>query len=100
MRQCTLIGRRRWMIAFDHFRPFAALLLELERRLEEVDVEPCRRIETTHHTRRFEAVEAAVAHQAAHDGITSFLTRQWTRFMRLALMKAMPVTRLRPQSLD
>src|SRR5713101_2345334 len=73
MRQCTLIGRRRWMIAFDHFRPFAALLLELERRLEEVDVEPCRRIEATHHTRRFEAVEATVAHQATHDGTVLLL---------------------------
>src|SRR6267154_721537 len=73
MRQRALIGRQRSMITLDHFSPFAALLLELERRLEEVDVEPCRRIEAAHHTRRFEAVEAAVAHQAAHDGTVLLL---------------------------
>src|SRR6185295_6976815 len=44
MRRRTLIGRRWGMIALDHFSAFAALLLQLERRLEEVDVEPCRRI--------------------------------------------------------
>jgi hypothetical protein len=68
MRQCTLIGRRREMIPFDHFSPFAALLLQLERRLEEVDVEPSRRIETAHHTGRLDAVEAAIANEAADDG--------------------------------
>src|SRR4029077_6329692 len=65
MRQCTLIGRRWGMIALDHFSPFAALLLQLERRLEEVDVEPCRRIEAAHQARRLYAIEAAVAHEAA-----------------------------------
>ncbi len=40
MRQRTLIRRRRSMIAPDHFRTFAALLLQFQRRLEEVDVEP------------------------------------------------------------
>jgi len=30
MRQCTLIGRRWEMITFDHFSPFAPLLLQLE----------------------------------------------------------------------
>src|SRR5271168_1241740 len=73
MGQRTLTGRRRSMIALDHFRPFAALLLELERRLEEVDVEPCRRIEAAHHACRFEAVEAAVAHKTAHDGTVLLL---------------------------
>src|ERR1700704_417460 len=67
MRQRPLTGRRRSMIALDHFRPFAALLLQLERRLEEVDVEPRRRVEADHHARCFYALEAAVAHQAAHD---------------------------------
>src|SRR6476659_3192920 len=67
MRQRTLIGRRWGMIALDHFSAFAALLLQLERRLEEVDVEPCRRIEAGHHARCFDAIEAAVAHQAADD---------------------------------
>src|SRR6202051_2168530 len=68
MRQRALIGRQRSMITLDHFSPFAALLLELERRLKEVDVEPCRRIEAAHHARRFDAIEAAVAHEAADDG--------------------------------
>src|SRR5271169_1544202 len=67
MPQRPLTGRRRSMIALDHFRSFAALLLQLERRLEEVDVEPRRRIEATHYACRFDAVEAAVTHQAAHD---------------------------------
>src|SRR3954452_22395489 len=68
MRQCTLIGRRRRMIALDHLSPFAALLLQLERRLEEVDVKPCRRIEAAHHARRLDAIEAAITHEAADDG--------------------------------
>jgi len=37
--QCTLIGRRWELIALDHFSAFATLLLQLERRMEEVDVE-------------------------------------------------------------
>src|SRR5260370_613803 len=67
MRQRPLTGRRRCMIALDHFRSFAALLLQLERRREEVDVEPGRRIEADHNACRFDALKAAVAHQAAHD---------------------------------
>ena len=41
MRQRPLIRGRRGMISLDHFRSFTALLLQLERRLEEVDVQPC-----------------------------------------------------------
>ncbi|UPT92225.1 hypothetical protein HAP41_0000047470 (plasmid) [Bradyrhizobium barranii subsp. apii] len=51
------------MIALDHFSSFATLLLQLERRLEEVDV--------AHHTRRLDAIEAAIAHEAADDGAYS-----------------------------
>src|SRR5215467_5131402 len=40
MRQCPLIGGQRSMIALDHFRSFTTLLLQLERWLEEVNVEP------------------------------------------------------------
>src|ERR1700722_16448290 len=54
MSQRPFIGRRRSMIALDHSRPFATLLLQLEGRLEEVDVEPCRRIKAAHHARRFD----------------------------------------------
>src|SRR6476619_4386344 len=56
------------MIDLDHFSPFAALLLQLERRLEEVDVKPCRRIEAAHYARRLEAIEAPIAHETADDG--------------------------------
>ncbi|MFK4627649.1 hypothetical protein ABIF02_000176 [Bradyrhizobium elkanii] len=64
------------MIALDHFSPFATLLLQLERRLEEVDVEPCRRIEAAHHTRRLDAIEAAIAHEAADDGTILLLDKR------------------------
>src|SRR3954468_14138937 len=63
MRQRPLIGRRWSMIALDHFRSFATFLLQLERWLEEVDVEPCRRIEASHHACRFNTLEATVAHE-------------------------------------
>src|SRR5262252_1026420 len=55
------------MIALDHFRAFAALLLQLERRLEEVDVEPCSSVEPGHHSRRVRTVKAAVAHWSTHN---------------------------------
>src|SRR3979411_948252 len=81
MRQRPLTGRRRSMIALDHFRPFAALLLQLERRLEEVDVEPRRRVEADHHARCFYALEAAVAHQAAHDRTVLLLDERLVVFL-------------------
>ncbi|UGA49081.1 MULTISPECIES: hypothetical protein [Bradyrhizobium] len=56
------------MIALDHFSSFATLLLQLERRLEEVDV--------AHHTRRLDAIEAAIAHEAADDGTTLLLDKR------------------------
>jgi hypothetical protein len=49
------------MIALDHLSPFATLLLQLEGRLEEVDVEPCRRTKAAHHARCFDALETAAA---------------------------------------
>jgi hypothetical protein len=58
MRQRSLIGRRRSMIAFDHFRSLAALLLQLERRLEEVDVEPCGRVEAGQGKNTVECMQA------------------------------------------
>src|SRR6266699_2745416 len=76
MSQRALIGRQRSMITLDFFSPFAALLLELERRLKEIDVEPCRRIKAAHHARRFEAVEAAIAHQTTHNGTILLLDKR------------------------
>jgi hypothetical protein len=64
------------MITLDYFRPFAALLLELERRLKEIDVKPCRRIEAAHHARRLDAVEAAIAHKAADNGAILLLDKR------------------------
>src|ERR1700688_1343362 len=96
MRQRALIGRQRSMITLDYFRPFAALLLELERRLKEVDVEPCRRIKAAYHARRFETVEAAVAHQATHNGTILLLDERLivllvgTRACHLELLLAAP----------
>src|ERR1700688_2839413 len=96
MRQRALIGRQRSMITLDYFRPFAVLLLELERRLKEIDVEPCRRIKAAHHARRFEAVEAAVAHQATHNGTILLLDERLivllvgTRACHLELLLAAP----------
>jgi hypothetical protein len=69
------------MIALDHFRPFATLLLQLEGRLEEVDVEPCRRIEAAHHTCCFDAIEAAVAHQPAYDRTVLLLDERLVVFL-------------------
>ena len=68
MRQCPRVGRRRHVVALDHFGALAPLLLELERGLEEVHEEPRRRIEPRHHPCRLDAVEAAVADEPAHDG--------------------------------
>src|SRR5271157_1613206 len=63
MRQCPLIRRRRIMITLDHLGAFPSLLGQLERWLEEVHVEPCRRIEAGHHTGSLDAVEPAVSDQ-------------------------------------
>jgi hypothetical protein len=52
------------MIALDHLGAFAPLLL-LERRLEEVHVKPCLRVEPAHHARRLDPVEPAISHQSA-----------------------------------
>jgi hypothetical protein len=84
------------MITFDHFRSFATLLLQLERRLEEVDVQPGRRIKASHHACRFDAVEAAVAHQPAHDRTVLLLDERLvvllvgTRACHLELLFAAP----------
>ena len=76
MSQRALIGRQWSMITLDHFCPFAALLLQLERRLEEVDVKPCRRIEAAHHAHRLNAIEAAVGHEATDDGTILLLDKR------------------------
>jgi hypothetical protein len=55
------------MIALDHLGAFAPFLLQLERRLEEVHVKPCRRVEPAHHARRLDAVEPAISHKSAND---------------------------------
>jgi hypothetical protein len=54
------------MIALDHLGALAALLLQLERRLEEVHVEARGRIEPRHDLRGLDTFEAAVADQPAH----------------------------------
>ena len=61
MCQGTFVRCGRRMIAFDHFRALATFLLELERRLEEVHVQARWRIETCHHARRLDPIEAPVA---------------------------------------
>src|SRR5260370_42067323 len=53
MRQRPLTGRRRSMIALDHFSSFAELLLQLEGGLEEVVVETSSRNEAGHHPRSY-----------------------------------------------
>src|SRR5271166_1535566 len=63
MRQRPLIRCRRIMITLDHLGAFPSLLGQLERWLEEVHVEPCRRIEAGHHTGSLDAVEPAVSDQ-------------------------------------
>lgn len=41
-------------------------MITLAPSLEEVDVKPCRRIESAHHARCLDAIEAAMAHEAAN----------------------------------
>src|SRR5215471_4965298 len=67
MRKSSLIGRRWIMIALDHLGAFAPFLLQLERRLEEVHIEPRRPVEPGHHARRRGAVEPAISHQSSDD---------------------------------
>src|SRR5205823_6468487 len=67
MSESSLIGRQRIMIAFDHPCAFAPLLLQLERWLEEVHVEPCRRVEPANHASRLNAVKPAISHQSSDD---------------------------------
>src|SRR5208283_2188007 len=63
MRQRPFIRRRRIMITLNHLGAFPALLGQFERWLEEVHIEPCRRIEAGHHTGSLDAVEPAVSDQ-------------------------------------
>jgi hypothetical protein len=67
MRQSPVIRRCRGMIALDDLGALASLLLQLERGLEEVDVQPSGRKQASQSSRRFNALEAAVAHQASDD---------------------------------
>src|SRR5712664_1746664 len=58
MRQCAFIGRGRNMIALDHLRALASLVLQLEGRLEEIGVQPRCSIQTLQHARSLDAIEA------------------------------------------
>ena len=72
------------MIALDPFCSFTALLLQLERRLEEVDVEPCRRVEAGHHACRFNA--DCAEHYPLPDSIRSLITDEfWERQAYISL---------------
>src|SRR6476469_6979505 len=61
MCQSTFVRCGRRMIALDDLRALATLLLELERRLEEVHMQARCRVETCHHARRLDPIEAPVA---------------------------------------
>jgi hypothetical protein len=65
MCQSSLIGRQRVMIAFDHLGALAPLVLQLERWLEEVHVEPRRRVEPANHASRLNAVKPAISRQSS-----------------------------------
>src|SRR5450631_4821511 len=67
MRQSARIGRGRNMIALDHFRALASLVLQLEGRLEEVGVQPRCGIQAFQHARRLDAIEATVSHKSPDD---------------------------------
>src|SRR3981189_1453097 len=64
MRQCAFIGRGRNMIALDHLRALASLVLQLEGRLEEIGVQPRCPIQTFEHARHLDAIEATVSHKS------------------------------------
>ena len=66
MSQRSLVRRCWRVIALDDLCALATLLFELEGRLEEVHMQPRRRVKTRHHAGRLYAVKAAVADQAAH----------------------------------
>ena len=73
MSKRPLEGCRRSVIALDDLGSLAPLLLQLERRLEEVHVQARGRIESGHGLRRFDAFEAAVADQPSHNGAVLLL---------------------------
>src|SRR6202011_412468 len=52
------------MIALDHFRALASLVLQLEGRLEEVGVQPRCPIQTFEHARHLDAIKATVSHKS------------------------------------
>jgi Aldehyde dehydrogenase family len=64
MRQCARIGRGRNMIALDHFRALASLVLQLEGRLEEVGMQPRCGIQAFQYACRLDAIEATVSHKS------------------------------------
>jgi len=55
------------MIALDDLGPLAPLLLQFERRLEEVHMQSSRGVEASEHGRRLGALEAPIANKAADD---------------------------------
>jgi hypothetical protein len=56
------------MIAFDDLRALATRLLALERRLEEVHMQARWRVETCHHARRLDPIEAPIANEPPDHG--------------------------------
>src|SRR6266511_26552 len=96
MRQRARIGRGWSMIALDHLRALAPLVLQLERRLEVVRVQPRRRIQTGKDARRLDPLEAAVSDQPPDDraillldeGLIVFLIG--ARARHLDLLRATP----------
>ena len=73
MSQRSLVRRRWRVIALDDLCTLAALLLELERRLEEVHVQPRRRVKTCHHAGRLYSVKAAVAYASGEDPLPELI---------------------------
>ncbi|MCK1730987.1 hypothetical protein IVA82_39340, partial [Bradyrhizobium sp. 142] len=67
VRQSARIRRGRNMIALDHLRALAPLVLQLEGRLEEVGVQPRCGIQAFQHAFCLDAIEATVSHKSPDD---------------------------------
>ncbi|MEH2711669.1 hypothetical protein DXU06_45025 [Bradyrhizobium elkanii] len=67
MHQCSFVGRGWNMIALDHLRALASLVLQLEGRLEKVGVQPRCSIQTFKYARRLDTIEPTVSHESPDD---------------------------------
>src|SRR6516162_691115 len=67
VRQQSLTGCSRGVIALPDLRPITRLRGQLERGLEEIHEQPHRGIQSRQRGRRFQALEAAIADRATHD---------------------------------